>query len=378
MNKKLKHITVFLCFFFLIEFPLHAQDLTLSPDDFRIEQRNERGFHLFIRKKPDINSVLLTESTRDPSMGTDNYAYRAREWNSVNGDEIRLLDGNPIPLESGIYSLIDSTPEIHSELGEAFDVFIPWIVYYGYESGRHGEVLMTEGTYINVRTFSLPYADYRGRFYDNPFVLHAAQIIHGEVRGIYMNDAVVNFNEIAQEGNGEFSYAADTRELIEMIKNIMVKEAGNSVDIVICFDTTGSMEPYINGVRRRLIPMMRGVISEYSSWRIGMVLYRDYPPDMYITKLMPFTQDFNYFQRILNATTTWGGRDIPEAVYEALYDGVEKFPWAAEKKLIILIGDAPGHSEPRGDVTKEMVYQKAREKGIEINSILLSLYRGRD
>lgn len=352
--------------------PAYGQDLSLGPDDFSLEQRDDAGFHLFIRRKPDIGSVLLTESTRDPAMWADNFAYRAPEWNPVNGDEIRLLDGIPIPPESRIYSLVDSTPEAHPDLGEAFHIFVPWTVYFGYEGGRHGEVMMTDGTYINVRTFSLPYADYRGAFAENPFVLQAVQKVEEELKGSYQEEAEASFREIAREGNGDFSYAADPGELIAMIKEVLVKETGKSVDIVLCLDTTGSMGPYIDGVRKMLIPMMRGIISGYKDWRIGMVLYRDYPPDLYITKLMPFTRDFSYFQRSLNAAFAWGGGDIPEAVYEALYDGAVKFPWAAESRLIILIGDAPPHHEPRGKITRDMVYQEAAAKGVTINSILLS------
>ena len=56
---------------------LNAQDLSIDREDLKIELRADGGFHLFIRKKPDISSVLLTETTRDPAMRSDNYAYRA-------------------------------------------------------------------------------------------------------------------------------------------------------------------------------------------------------------------------------------------------------------------------------------------------------------
>jgi hypothetical protein len=61
--------------------------LSVAPRDLRIEQRNDGGYHLFIRAKPGLGSVLLTETTKDPLGKADNYAYRAEEWNPVNGDE---------------------------------------------------------------------------------------------------------------------------------------------------------------------------------------------------------------------------------------------------------------------------------------------------
>ena len=67
--------------------------LLISPADLRIE-KVEGGSNLFIRKKPGLESVMLTETTKDPLGKEDNYAYRAREWNPVNGDEKRILDGD--------------------------------------------------------------------------------------------------------------------------------------------------------------------------------------------------------------------------------------------------------------------------------------------
>jgi len=79
-----------------LSFGLYAQDLSLSSGDLLLELRADGGYHLFIRKKPGIASVLLTETTKDPNLQADNYAYRAGEWNQTNGDEIRILNGVPI------------------------------------------------------------------------------------------------------------------------------------------------------------------------------------------------------------------------------------------------------------------------------------------
>jgi len=367
----MKSIIFSCCVFFLAVLRLSGQDLSLAPEDFRFEQRADNGFHLFIRKKGGIASVLLTESTRDPAMRADNFAYRAPEWNPVNGNEIRLLNGVPIPRESRIFSLVATATEQHPELGEAFHIFVPWVVYYGYESGRHGEVLMTNGTYINVRTFSYPYADYRGSFADNPFVLQGVQRFAEEPAKEQAEKAEESFVEIARKTNGDFVYASNPQDLINIIENLLKREEGKNLDVVICLDTTGSMGKYIDSVRRMLIPMMRKTLAAASDWRIGMVLYRDYPPDTYVTKIIPFTKDFSFFQRYLNAIVTWGGGDIPEAVYEALFDGADKFPWAAESRLLILAGDAPPHPVQRGEITQQAALQKIAEKGLKFSAILL-------
>jgi hypothetical protein len=313
-------------------------------------------------------SVLLAESTRDPEMNADNYAYRAGEWNPVNGDEIRLLDGVPIPRESAIWSLIDSSPEPDPDFGQAFHIYIPHILEYGYSWSRHGEVYVVDGTYFNIRSFALPYGDYAGAFKDNPFTLRVVQRpLAGPPEGNFMRDTVTAFTEIASAGTLAWSTGGD---LVDKIKSILDDAGGGAVDLVLCLDTTSSMTDDIDSVRRMLIPMLREITGRYSHFRIGMVLYKDYF-EAYLNRIIPFTEDFDAFQRTLNAITVSGGRDIPEAVYEALYEAAVKFPWEAGERLIILIGDAPPHHRSRGSVSKEMVDRAAAERKIKVNAIIL-------
>jgi hypothetical protein len=315
--------------------------------------------------------VLLTESTRDPALRAENYAYRAPEWNPVNGDEPRLLNGVPLSRESGIWSLIDSSPEAHRELGEAFHIYIPWIIHYGYENTRRGEVYVADGTYLNIRAFSLPYGDYRGRFADNPFVLRVTQKAPEDPpRDDYLKAAEEAFKEIAESGNGDLIYSKGPEDLVDKIRIILEGERGKEVDMVLCLDTTNSMKNNIDAVRNMLIPMLADVTSSFSDFRIGMVLYKDYY-DEYLSRIIPFTRDFEAFQRNLTSIRVRGGGDIPEAVYEALYEGASKFAWEAESRLMILIGDAPPHPRQRGRISKAMVDAEIEKNGIKVHAIIL-------
>jgi hypothetical protein len=347
------------------------EELAVDIGDIRIEQRVDGGFHLFIRKKPNIKSVLLTESVKDNAYKIDNYAYRCLEWNAVNGDEIRMLNGIPIPKESKIYSLVDSTPEFHRELGEAFHIYIPYILNYGYQWARYGEVYITDGTFLNIRSFSAPYADYRGSFRDNPFTISVTQNpLEGKPEGNFMKDAVESYTKIVEQGHGDLVYSLGPADLVDKIEVSLAKEKGKTLDLVICVDTTDSMKDDIEAVRSALIPMVRNIIADFKEFRIGMVLYRDYF-DEYLTKAIPFTKDFAAFQKDLNEIRVAGGRDIPEAVYEALYEAAVKYDWAAEARLLILIGDAPPHPRQRGAISKTMVDQEVAKHGIKVNAILL-------
>jgi hypothetical protein len=345
-------------------------DLSISAGDMRIEQRVDGGFHLFVRKKPGIGSVLLTESTRDPSLTEANYAYRTTDWNPTNGDEIRILDGVPIPRESGIRSIIDSSPEPDPQFGQAFQLYVPNILYYGYQTTRHGEVYVVDGTYLNIRAFALPYADYRGSFRDNPFVVQVTQQpLAGPPEGNYMKDTVDAYTEIISQ-QGDLVYSTGADDVVDKIKNMLEGEQDKMVDVVLCLDTTGSMRDDIDSIRRLLIPRLEKLVTGFRGFRIGMVLYKDYY-ETYLTRIIPFTDDFVQFQTTLDNIRVGGGRDIPEAVHEALYDGVTKFPWEAESKILILIGDAPPHPRPRGTITKEMVDKAVEDRDIRVNAIIL-------
>jgi hypothetical protein len=350
--------------------PASGQDLSISTGDMRIEQQVDGGFHLYIRKKPGINSVLLTESTRDPTLNEDNYAYRTSAWNAINGDELRLLNGVPIPRETGILSIIDSSPEPDPQFGEAFQLYIPYLLYYGYQNTRHGEVYVVDGTYLNIRAFTLPYGDYRSSFQDNPFVVQVTQQpLEGPPEGNYMKDTVDTYTKIISP-EGDLVYSTGADDVVNKIEGMLAGEDGKTVDLVLCLDTTGSMRDDIDSIRRLLIPRLQEIIAGFKDFRIGMVLYKDYY-ETYLTRVIPFTNDFEQFQTSLNNIRVGGGRDIPEAVHEALYDGATKFPWEAETRMMILIGDAPPHPRQRGTVSKEMVDQSVEERNIRLNAIIL-------
>jgi hypothetical protein len=363
-------IFVALAAFFFTTLNAAAQDLTILDSDLRVSQGADGGFHLYIRKKPGIASVLLTETTRDPNLQESNYAYRTDRWNPVNGDEYRLVDGNLISKADNIFSLIDSTPEYSAELGmEVFHIYIPYLLNYGYEWTRHGEVYVGDGTYLNIRAFELPYGDYTGAFRDNPFLLRLTQEeLSGTPEDNYMKDASDAYGEIAEVTGGRFRRSVGPADIVPTISGILAAEQESDIDIVFCIDTTASMKNDIEALKKELTAALE--LLRFKNFRAGIVLYKDYF-DEYLTKILPFTGDMNVFQRNINSIKVGGGRDIPEAVHEAIYDAATLFPWSASLRRIILIGDAPPHPRPRGKITKEMAYSTATERNITVDTIIL-------
>lgn len=368
--------------------PLSAEEspLILGPGDLRIEERADGGYHLYIRRKPGMGSVLLTESTKDPDGHEASYAYRAAAWNPVNGDEKRVLDGAVIAPEKKLWSLIDSTPEPDAAFGEAFHVFIPWVVEWGYPWSRSGSTFIHDGTFVNIRAFALPYADYRGAFADNPFLVSVVQKPKAEApapppaspappeppadTSIYIPQTVDAFSAIAEKNKGESFLAKGPDDIAPIIASILDGSPGGSIDLVICIDTTDSMTDDIAAVKAMVPRLVADRVKDYSRIRIGLVLYKDYFEE-YVVKPYPFTSSIPSFQASVNSIRVGGGRDLPEAVYEALYEALTQYPWAADKRMVILIGDAPPHPLPRGKIDKAMVEAEATKRGVSVNTIIL-------
>ncbi len=402
-----------------IIFTPKQQELRISANDIKlIEDKENGGYHLYVKKNPKVNSILLTETTKDPLGKNDSYAYRAKEYNPINGDEIRYLDGKKLESEGAKYSLLDSTVEKTDFFGDAFHIFIPKTVVYGYEWSRHGEVELGKGTFINIRSFEKPYADYSGDYMDNPFMFDlkvfkkTVKTVRKEVKKVEKKETpqpvlepevldepeifeepevqaeiilTDNYNPVASEKFSEISkkmiYSKGPETLIEDIGKILKTFVNaEKLDIVFAIDATGSMKDDIEKLREDLIPEIKRIFSKEKDVRIAVLFYRDYGDTFkYMdlpVKCFDFTRSFKTFKEQLYSIKILGreGGDIPEAVYEAMFAASEFYKWRGDaQKEIILIGDAEPHPVPRGTgkYSKGYVMALAESKNIKIHSILL-------
>ncbi|MCI6593100.1 MAG: VWA domain-containing protein [Spirochaetia bacterium] len=382
------------------------QQLRITAGNVRlVRDEKNGGYHLYVKKLPNVNSILLTETTKDPEGKSDSYAYRAQEYNSINGDEIRYLDGKKLESEGAKYSLVDSTPENTSFFGPAFHIYIPETIVYGYEWSRNGQITIGKGTFINIRSFEKPYADYTGDYMDSPFMFDlkvTKRVVKkpapkvqpkpdpepiNEPEPVDEPETVLtdDYNPVASEKFKEFSddiiYSKGPETIIEDIRGLLADiEDKDNLDLVFAIDATGSMKNDLDKLKTDMYPLLTELFGNTPGARVGLLFYRDYGDTFkYMdlpVKVFPFTSNFTSFSKNLNSIRIYGkeGGDIPEAVYEAMYASCEFYSWrnTAQKK-IILIGDAEPHPTPRGigRYSKDYVMGIAKSRKIKIHSILL-------
>lgn len=355
--------------------PLGAQEvpqgLALGAGDVTLEARDD-GYYLFIRQKPGAASVLLTEAFELPDHKLATYALRATGPNP-NDNERRLLDGKFLPQPH--HSLISSTPVDKKGFGTAFVIVIPRNVEYGSAvnpNSRYGKIdvqniLKTPDVpvWFSIRVFAKPYADYTGVYRDNAFSLTNLLVqVSKPTPDHYEEGLVDGFSRL-----GKAYKAADIDDALGRVRRAL-EVTGDSLDMVLAIDTTKSMGQNLAAVKARLLGPIREEVKKFKTFRIGLVFYRDYMED-YLTRAVAFTSDLDQVQRDLDQAQADGGGDIPEAVVEALWAGLNNFRWQADNRVILLMGDAPQHSTPRGNVTEAMVRQQADEKKVEVQMIML-------
>ena len=311
IKKVVSLILAFFCAFsaFSADLKINASDLMIVPE-YQChllkgeDLRDKNGFHLYIRKKPGMESVLLTETTKDPKEKSNNYAFRAKEFNSINGNEIRYLNGKVLESPSAKFSLISSTAENNKYLGECFHIYVPETVVYGYAWTRNGEIKIEDGSFINIRAFSKKYGEYEGgEFRDNPFKVNLRKPrkekevelevnvkLDREEKPVekkeekkdeeFINEAEKQFQKIAEEGDGELLHSIAYWDLSKDLTKLLdeVKDEPK-VEIVFAIDATGSMKDDFRELLGNWIPKLKKQVKLFKDISLGLLRYTDYGED---------------------------------------------------------------------------------------------------
>jgi Mg-chelatase subunit ChlD len=155
-----------------------------------------------------------------------------------------------------------------------------------------------------------------------------------------------------------------TANLNEDFGALLERLKRDGLDLVITFDSTGSMTGEINQVKRQIHRIGRTLMEMIPQTRISICTYRDQGDD-YVVKGLPLTRNLDQVQLFLNEITAGGGGDEPEAVDQGLRWSIEQNQFLPNaRKVILLFGDAPPHESSMNEIIKITAGFRQRQGGV--------------
>jgi Mg-chelatase subunit ChlD len=138
----------------------------------------------------------------------------------------------------------------------------------------------------------------------------------------------------------------------------------DGLDIVIVFDSTGSMQGEIEEVKNKIQRIGNALLRMIPKTRISICAYRD-KDDEYIVKGVPLTDNLGKLIVELEKISASGGGDLPEAVDAGLRWAIEKNKFRrSARKVILLFGDAPPHQARKIECQKLAADFRNKQRGI--------------
>ena len=127
----------------------------------------------------------------------------------------------------------------------------------------------------------------------------------------------------------------------EDFEDLLVRLKKDGLDIVITFDSSGSMQGEIDEVKDQIERIGDVLFQLVPKTRISICTYRD-QGDAYVVKGLPLTDNLGEVVLYLKDIQAAGGGDDPEAVDAGLRWSIENNNFRRRaRKVVLLFGDAP-------------------------------------
>jgi hypothetical protein len=176
------------------------------------------------------------------------------------------------------------------------------------------------------------------------------------------------FFELAKETKGELTLLVNSALVTNEIEYIIEKHSTNNSDILFLIDKTGSMKDDIANVQKGLTGIINS-INKYNNIRVAIGLFGDKNfdgKDWYTFK--NFETNLESAKKFIKEIKVTNGNDYPESVYDGFFQSTKENFWKSEnKRMIILIGDAPPLEKPLSDYSILDVINKATKDKIIMN-----------
>jgi len=147
------------------------------------------------------------------------------------------------------------------------------------------------------------------------------------------------------------------------------------IDVLISFDTTGSMYPCLTQVRRDVTKLVQRLFKDVPGIRIGVIAHGDYcdAGSTYVTKMLDICAAPHKIVEFVRNVGPTGGGDAPEC-YELVLHEARSANWASGKsKVLVLIGDDVPHGPSESQNTKKLDWRNELglllEAGINVYAV---------
>lgn len=144
-------------------------------------------------------------------------------------------------------------------------------------------------------------------------------------------------------------------------------------EIVFSFDDTGSMASARRQVRSNIVKLVEDLFKIQSDLRVAIAIHNDYC-DKDLLQLSNFMTNKDDIVSYINRSSSQGGGDSDEA-YAYVLNKCRLLPWTADKKVLVMIGDANPHEKGKISAGVKELYDwreecsLAADQGIRIYSI---------
>lgn len=186
------------------------------------------------------------------------------------------------------------------------------------------------------------------------------------------------FNTLAKSTGGKLTLLAKSDDIASSIREIIEKYGASNLDLMVIMDNTGSMANDIKDVREGLSEILEG-LKKYPGARLAFATYGDRftEPDSWYS-FREFDTDYEAWGQYLKELKITGGGDLEESVYDGVYQALEEgFFERRRKRMVILIGDAPGHkAKDKTDKQVSDIISLARSRKLKMNFYPIIIHPG--
>lgn len=147
----------------------------------------------------------------------------------------------------------------------------------------------------------------------------------------------------------------------------------DSIEILVSFDTTGSMYPCLTQVRRVVQDMAKRLFAEIPNLRMGVISHGDYCDGKNVLSKHELSTNVSSICKFVQTAPATGGGDCPEC-YELVLHEARSFKWTHGKsKVLVLIGDDVPHEPDYPDNKKRLDWRNEianlRTMGVQVYGV---------